>query len=140
MPYESSQLDKQAVDALHPSRNIDPDHRSNPAAPISGAHPPPAQTSPAPPVDIQPASQSASTNNAKRMDAYNEAIQRIVDEEKLISSQMPVYKGLERYKLIEKMGDGAFSIVYQALDTKTGDKVAVKAVHKQDLSSSQVSF
>ena len=57
---------------------------------------------------------------------------------------MPTYKGLEKYKLVEKMGEcvssignlsstsanvclaysGAFSNVYKAIDTQTGQKVA----------------
>lgn len=79
------------------------------------------------------------SNTTQRIDAYNEAIQHIVEEETRQKSTLPSYPGLERYKLIEKMGDGAFSIVYKALDTKSGNYVAVKAVHKEDLSVSQVS-
>jgi serine/threonine protein kinase len=47
-------------------------------------------------------------------------------------------QGLEDYKLIEKMGDGAFSNVYKAVERKTGRKVAVKVVRKYELNSSQV--
>ncbi|KIP09881.1 hypothetical protein PHLGIDRAFT_102234 [Phlebiopsis gigantea 11061_1 CR5-6] len=50
---------------------------------------------------------------------------------------MPLYKGLEDYKLLEKMGDGAFSNVYKAVDLRTGQKVAVKVVRKYELSASQ---
>ncbi|OBZ71808.1 Serine/threonine-protein kinase srk1 [Grifola frondosa] len=50
---------------------------------------------------------------------------------------MPTYKGLEDYKLVDKMGDGAFSNVYKAIDLRTGQKVAVKVVRKYELSSSQ---
>jgi len=39
--------------------------------------------------------------------------------------------------LLEKMGDGAFSNVYKAMERATGRKVAVKIVRKYELSSSQ---
>lgn len=35
------------------------------------------------------------------------------------------------------MGDGAFSNVYKALDTKTHQKVAIKVVRKYELTSHQ---
>jgi serine/threonine protein kinase len=47
-------------------------------------------------------------------------------------------QGLEQYRLVEKMGDGAFSNVYKAIDRKTGQKVAVKVVRKYELNSTQV--
>ncbi|ORY32495.1 serine/threonine-protein kinase [Naematelia encephala] len=47
------------------------------------------------------------------------------------------YQGLEDYRLVEKMGDGAFSNVYKAIERKTGRKVAVKVVRKYELNSSQ---
>lgn len=73
-----------------------------------------------------------------REKAYNEAILHIVEEESRQKSTMPKYEGLERYSLKEIMGEGAFSVVYRALDTKTGLEVAVKAVMKQDLDDSKV--
>lgn len=54
-------------------------------------------------------------------------------------NKLPSYPGLgNRYKLVEKMGDGAFSVVYKALDVETGENVAVKVIQKQTLSASQV--
>lgn len=49
-------------------------------------------------------------------------------------------QGLEEFKLVEKMGDGAFSNVFKAIERKTGRKVAVKVVRKYELNSSQVRF
>lgn len=86
-----------------------------------------------------PSSASGPNNLNERLDAYNETIQKIVEEERRTGSKMPAHKGLERYKLIEKMGDGAFSIVYKAFDTETATNVAVKVIHKQNLEASQVS-
>jgi len=68
---------------------------------------------------------------------YREEAERIVAEERAQTEKLPVYEGLEDFKLLEKMGDGAFSNVYKALERKTGRKVAVKVVRKYELSSSQ---
>ena len=54
------------------------------------------------------------------------------------SQALPNSQGLEEYTLVEKMGDGAFSNVYKAVDRTTGKKVAVKVVRKYELNSSQV--
>ncbi|KAI6003781.1 kinase-like domain-containing protein [Pisolithus albus] len=51
--------------------------------------------------------------------------------------KMPTYKGLENFKLLDKMGDGAFSNVYKAIDLTTNEKVAVKVVRKFELNASQ---
>lgn len=48
-------------------------------------------------------------------------------------------QGLENYTLLEKMGDGAFSNVFKAMDNRVGRKVAVKVVRKYELNTTQVS-
>ncbi|KAI0637727.1 Pkinase-domain-containing protein [Trametes polyzona] len=68
---------------------------------------------------------------------YKEQVEQIVQEEREAKGKMPIYKGLENYKLVEKMGDGAFSNVYKAIDLRSGQKVAVKVVRKYELSASQ---
>lgn len=98
---------------------------------------PPVVTTHVKPV---PASSPTPKDLNDRLEAYNDTIQKIVDEERRTGSKLPTYKELDRYQLIEKMGDGAFSVVYKALDLKTGTHVAVKAVFKQDLDASQVCF
>lgn len=66
-------------------------------------------------------------------------IERIVAEERQHYSQMPKYPGLERWLLIEKMGDGAFSNVYRARDSHgEHDQVAIKVVRKFEMNNSQV--
>jgi hypothetical protein len=67
-------------------------------------------------------------------------LERIVAEERESKGKLPKYPGLERWTLLEKMGDGAFSNVYRAKDT-TGQsaEVAIKVVRKFEMSSSQVS-
>lgn len=53
---------------------------------------------------------------------------------------MPNYPGLERWSLIEKIGDGAFSTVYRASDTKSEfNEVAVKVMRKYEMNDKQVS-
>lgn len=66
-------------------------------------------------------------------------IEKIVAEERQMSSQMPKYPGLERWVLLETMGDGAFSNVYRAKDaTGEHDQVAIKVVRKFEMNSTQV--
>ncbi|KAJ6106361.1 Serine/threonine-protein kinase srk1 [Penicillium capsulatum] len=51
---------------------------------------------------------------------------------------MPKYPGLERWILVEKMGDGAFSNVYRAKDSTTEyGEVAIKVVRKFEMNSNQ---
>ena len=68
-------------------------------------------------------------------------LERIVAEERERKGKLPKYPGLERWTLLEKMGDGAFSNVYRARDNtgKQGGEVAIKVVRKFEMNSSQVS-
>jgi serine/threonine-protein kinase RCK2 len=66
------------------------------------------------------------------------AIQQIVAQEREQRNKMPTYPGLERYQILGKMGDGAFSNVYKAIDKMTQEKVAIKVVRKRELNHSQV--
>ncbi|CED85255.1 serine threonine-protein kinase [Phaffia rhodozyma] len=69
--------------------------------------------------------------------AYRKEAEDLVQEEKRNKERMPVYTGLEGFHLVEKMGDGAFSNVYKAIDRRTGFKTAVKVVRKYELNASQ---
>lgn len=55
----------------------------------------------------EPTATAKASAAAKKVDKekYNDAIKEIVEEEKLQQSKIPNYPGLERYKLIEKMGE-----------------------------------
>ncbi|KAL4808966.1 kinase-like domain-containing protein [Aspergillus unguis] len=83
-------------------------------------------------------SQSAQRDSADTAGKRNREIEQIIADEKTNRTKMPSYPGLERYVLLEKMGDGAFSNVYRAKDT-TGefDQVAIKVVRKFELNSTQ---
>ncbi|KAI1314492.1 hypothetical protein EDD11_002109 [Mortierella claussenii] len=112
------------------SRNTSPS-RSTTAA--SGDHHNAAAGS----YDPQDSTVAMGAHGANFSNNNTEAASRIVAEEKQQKSKMPVYSGLERYKLIEKMGDGAFSNVYKAYDTKMDRMVAVKVVRKFELNAHQ---
>ncbi|KAL2867981.1 serine/threonine-protein kinase [Aspergillus lucknowensis] len=84
----------------------------------------------------QPSQRASPEVPVKR--AREAEIEQIIAEEKSSRSKMPKYPGLERWILLEKMGDGAFSNVYRAKDT-TGeyDQVAIKVVRKFEMNSTQ---
>jgi len=68
-------------------------------------------------------------------------LERIIAEERESKGKLPKYPGLERWTLVEKMGDGAFSNVYRARDDiNQYPEVAIKVVRKFEMSSSQVSL
>ena len=68
-------------------------------------------------------------------------LERIIAEERESKVKLPKYPGLERWTLVEKMGDGAFSNVYRARDdTNQYPEVAIKVVRKFEMNSSQVSL
>lgn len=74
----------------------------------------------------------------KELDAA--ALEQIIAEERENKGKLPSYPGLERWTLLEKMGDGAFSNVYRAKDNNGQyGEVAIKAVRKYEMSQSQVS-
>jgi hypothetical protein len=74
----------------------------------------------------------------KKIDADDLA--RLVAEENESKGKLPKYPGLDRWQLIEKMGDGAFSNVYRARDLEgQAGEVAIKVVRKFEMNSSQVS-
>ncbi|KAL9131564.1 MAG: hypothetical protein Q9217_000521 [Psora testacea] len=65
-------------------------------------------------------------------------IERIVAEERESQGKLPKYPGLDRWTLLEKMGDGAFSNVYRAKDnTGRCEEVAIKVVRKFEMNSTQ---
>ncbi|OJJ86950.1 serine/threonine-protein kinase [Aspergillus glaucus CBS 516.65] len=82
--------------------------------------------------------QKSPEGQSQHKSAREAEIEKIVAEERRISSQMPKYPGLERWVLLEKMGDGAFSNVYRAKDaTGPYDQVAIKVVRKYEMNSTQ---
>ena len=140
------------VTPVHAQHQRYQDHQANvgvsePA--IGGGHHPAAQ----PPHDFtvagdnrniaaqarEVAANRAGDNQKVQKSARDAELERIVAEERVAAGKLPKYPGLERFTLIEKMGDGAFSNVYRAKDTtgKFGE-VAVKVVRKFEMNSNQV--
>ncbi|KAG9535273.1 Ca2+/calmodulin-dependent protein kinase, partial [Aureobasidium melanogenum] len=73
-----------------------------------------------------------------RKDVDPEVLERIVAEEREAKGKLPRYPGLERWNLVEKMGDGAFSNVYRARDSQgVYNEVAIKVVRKFEMNSTQ---
>ena len=82
---------------------------------------------------------TGSTERTKDVDPS--VLERIVAEERESKGKLPKYPGLERWTLLEKMGDGAFSNVYRAKDNAGQyGEAAIKVVRKFEMSSSQVSM
>jgi hypothetical protein len=76
----------------------------------------------------------------KQKDYDASVLERIVAEERESRGKLPRYPGLERWTLVEKMGDGAFSNVYRARDNNHQyNEVAIKVVRKFEMNSTQVS-
>ena len=76
---------------------------------------------------------------ARDKDYDNSVLERIVAEERESKGKLPKYPGLERWTLIEKMGDGAFSNVYRAKDNQGQyAECAIKVVRKFEMNSTQV--
>lgn len=79
--------------------------------------------------------------NAKSKRIDESKIAKLVAEENESKSKFPKYPALERWQLLEKMGDGAFSNVYRAKDRhEIHGEVAIKVVRKYEMNSLQVSF
>jgi hypothetical protein len=84
------------------------------------------------------AQKAAAAKNAK---VDPQVLERLIAEEREAAGKLPRYPGLERWTLLEKMGDGAFSNVYRAKDNNGQyGEVAIKVVRKFEMNSSQVSI
>ncbi|CAI6337845.1 unnamed protein product [Periconia digitata] len=89
-------------------------------------------------ADNQKAQAHAAAGTKERKDIDPSVLERIVAEEREAKGKLPKYPGLERWSLLEKMGDGAFSNVYKARDTQGQyGEVAIKVVRKFEMNSSQ---
>ncbi|KAI8062279.1 kinase-like domain-containing protein [Gilbertella persicaria] len=78
------------------------------------------------------------TSNPEQRKAHTkQTAERIVQEENIAKSKLPNYEGLSQYQLLKKLGEGAFSNVYKAMDKKSGQHVAIKIVRKFELNQIQ---
>lgn len=91
-------------------------------------------------VAAHAAGQNQKAGATKSSAVDREELARIVAEENESKGKLPNYPGLERWRLIEKMGDGAFSNVYKARDLNRENnvgEVAIKVVRKFEMNSNQ---
>ncbi|KAH3671726.1 hypothetical protein OGAPHI_000431 [Ogataea philodendri] len=73
----------------------------------------------------------------QRRDEYSKLAEDMVHEENEERKKQEEKQVLERYQMIDKIGEGAFSTVYKALDVKLQEEVAVKVIKKYQLDKSQ---
>lgn len=84
------------------------------------------------------AAHAADQSKKKATKIDKEDLARMLAEENENKGKLPLYPGLERWQLIEKMGDGAFSNVYRARDVQgQAGEVAIKVVRKYEMNSNQ---
>ncbi|KAK4462950.1 kinase-like domain-containing protein [Cladorrhinum samala] len=125
-----------------PGVNVSPTRHNNNAvvnnaysAAAGDAHNRAAQAGNAAAHHVEPAQ---AVNSKSKSRVPDENIAKIVAEENANRSRLPRYPGLERWQLIEKMGDGAFSNVYRARDLEGGlGEVAIKVVRKFEMNNIQ---
>ncbi|CAO3612935.1 unnamed protein product [Cunninghamella blakesleeana] len=72
--------------------------------------------------------------SAEEKEEANKAAKQFLQEQNEKKLKLPQYEGLEKYELIAKIGDGAFSNVFKARDRETGKLVAIKVAQKYELS------
>ncbi|GMM28885.1 serine/threonine protein kinase [Martiniozyma asiatica (nom. inval.)] len=91
------------------------------------------------------AKKEISITNEKRqhlqhhVEEYKPAATQFVQEENLQEQKRRELsrKSIERYNIGQRLGEGAFSIVYEAVDKISGEKVAIKVIKKYELDEKQ---
>ena len=138
-PASQDQAQTQAQASSHAQQAL-PQHLSKNTTALSD----PGHASVFPDPDAAPSAAIPISNSGKSKSRRvpDDDIAKIVAEERETRSKFPRYPGLERWELLEKMGDGAFSNVYRARD-RDGEyphEVAIKVVRKFEMNSQQVCF
>ncbi|OJA20910.1 hypothetical protein AZE42_00897 [Rhizopogon vesiculosus] len=141
---------KNLIRKHHHHRHPDPDAHQYSAPVPEPAHQPQHRQQPqeSHPQEPQPQPQPRTEQDSHKQqqdhhtpqpapDTRQKQVNMTPPEDREQKNKLPTYKGLENFKLLDKMGDGAFSNVYKAIDLTTGDKVAVKVVRKFELNASQ---
>ncbi|KAI5965303.1 srk1 [Candida pseudojiufengensis] len=79
-----------------------------------------------------------STHTNQEQD-YNKLAAQMVEEEnkQKQKSKNKKYPNLDNYKVMEQMGEGAFSVVYKAINLKTNKEVAIKILRKFQMDQQQ---
>lgn len=70
---------------------------------------------------------------------YTEVARNLVRRENALENEIKQRnrRSIEKYSIGSKIGEGAFSTVYKAMDVDTGERVAVKAIRKEHLDAKQ---
>ncbi|GEQ70206.1 hypothetical protein JCM33374_g3882 [Metschnikowia sp. JCM 33374] len=68
---------------------------------------------------------------------YNDVANRILEEERRERSSANRNPRLDNYEFMEKLGEGAFSIVYKARHKRNGTLVAIKVLRKYQMDATQ---
>lgn len=89
-------------------------------------------------IDYDEAIQLPIEEEPVKYDQYQEVV-NIVHEERIQREKQVKYPNLENYEVLEKMGEGAFSIVYKALHLPTKEFVAIKILRKFQMDQAQKS-
>lgn len=76
-------------------------------------------------------------SKSKSKKHYDHVANQLVEEEKQHREAEVMYPNLEKYHIMEKMGEGAFSVVYRAQHLETGTFVAIKILRKYQMDHAQ---
>lgn len=85
-------------------------------------------------LQIEPPVQAVQTPQNQN---YNQAASHIVEQERLQRARSVKYPNLDNYEVMEKMGEGAFSIVYKARHIPSQQFVAIKILRKFQMDQTQ---
>ncbi|OBA20063.1 Pkinase-domain-containing protein [Metschnikowia bicuspidata var. bicuspidata NRRL YB-4993] len=77
------------------------------------------------------------TPNAAPQLNYDAVANQIVEEERRQRNNANRNPRLDHYEFLEKLGEGAFSIVYKAHHKKNGNEVAIKVLRKYQMDDAQ---
>lgn len=85
-------------------------------------------------------SKSSKKSNSSKVDiTEDENLLNVVPIASHKDEELPVFQELSsRYRIVQKLGEGAFSKVYKAFDSHLHIEVAIKIIEKDSMSSSQI--
>ncbi|RLV93007.1 Serine/threonine-protein kinase [Spathaspora sp. JA1] len=101
--------------------------------------------------DIQPYQGTASTTidvtNGNTKEIQNQSVQegytllasKLVEEERKQREREMSFPNLDKYQILNHIGEGAFSVVYKARNINTGKLVAIKVLRKFQMDAAQKS-